>query len=58
MQTKTFDSLPAQTYGEERKGFWKSSGGTQNMDARFHFCAHWFGLTGANSAFRPWALFE
>jgi hypothetical protein len=35
------------------KGFWKSSGGTQNMDARFHFV-----LTGAISAFRPWALFE
>jgi hypothetical protein len=40
MQTKTFDSLPAQTSGEEHKGFWKSSGGTQNTDARFHFlCA-------------------
>jgi hypothetical protein len=37
MQTKTFDSLPAQTNGEERKGFWKSSDGTQNMHARFHF---------------------
>jgi hypothetical protein len=35
------------------KGFWKSSGGTENMDARFHFCAHW-----RYSAFRPWALFE
>jgi len=38
MQTKTFDSLPAQTNGEDLKGFWKSSDGTQNDRSRFHFC--------------------
>jgi hypothetical protein len=40
MQTKTFDSLRAQINGEELKGFWKSSDGTQNTRAGFHFCAH------------------
>jgi hypothetical protein len=39
MPTKTFDSLPAQADGEERKGLWKSNDGTQNTGARFHFCA-------------------
>jgi len=52
MPTKTFDSLPAQADGEERKGFWKSSDGTQNTGARFHFCA--FELACAISLFRSW----
>src|ERR1700738_2133182 len=26
---------------KSRKGFRKSSGGTQNVNARFHSCAHW-----------------
>jgi len=51
MQTNTFDS-PAHTNGEENKGFWKSSDGTQNIGARFHFCGHGrdycFSFLGAN----------